>query len=287
MTQEAFENLVNLYLDGEIESDDCCRLMEEVERNPQRRKQFDDFCRLHSAVQLALFSRNLSEPRQPAEANNSRLAAVKIDQLQRSRAIMSVVETSRSRQRRRRRMVRFNQLAGMAACVALLVGVIVAGSWKRLPAEAQSFLGTKNESDLVARYQDGSTAQGQVAGFEGAPEVIFGQQPTEPAVQFRVQAYQVPANRFAILAGGEWMLVGGTLQAPADSFEFNSVDGNASYTPNDGLNVLQALQPLQSASDSFQLTGGATPSGLRQMPVPMAGGATFFIDLSRFGQPSE
>lgn len=54
MTEETFEELVNLYLDGEISAHDRELLRREVGRNAARRRAFEERRRLHLAMRAAL-----------------------------------------------------------------------------------------------------------------------------------------------------------------------------------------------------------------------------------------
>lgn len=54
MTDDEFKELVHLYLDGEIAPRDAERLRREVARDSERRRAFEERCRLHRAMRLAL-----------------------------------------------------------------------------------------------------------------------------------------------------------------------------------------------------------------------------------------
>ncbi|MGF1449346.1 MAG: hypothetical protein ACFB20_08015 [Opitutales bacterium] len=272
MTQEAFENLVNLYLDGEIESDDCCRLMEEVERNPQRRKEFDDHCRLHSAVQLALFSRSVSQ--KSATAVPAAKPGVQIDQLQRSKAIMAVVQTAKRRQRRRHNWMRANQLTAIAACFSLLCALVLTGSWDRLPKDASQFLGTAPESEVataVAGASNQANSRSVLISFETAPDAIFGQQPTVPAARLN-EINAAAQSEFRLLAGGEWL----TFEPNGAGLAVGQVVFTGPLTADDGEPfdaILRELAPVDVAP-------------LRAVPAPMSVRSGFTIDLSGLASES-
>lgn len=51
MTEDRFIELVNLYLDREIEAPDLRLLEAELSRNPERRRSFEERCRLYVAMQ--------------------------------------------------------------------------------------------------------------------------------------------------------------------------------------------------------------------------------------------
>jgi len=54
MTDEKFKELVNLYLDDEIAPIERVRLKEELSLNDSRMREFEERCRLHHAMRLAL-----------------------------------------------------------------------------------------------------------------------------------------------------------------------------------------------------------------------------------------
>ena len=54
MTDDRFRELVNLYLDKEIAREDLAELREELKLNRARRMDFEERCRLHQAMALAL-----------------------------------------------------------------------------------------------------------------------------------------------------------------------------------------------------------------------------------------
>lgn len=53
MTDDVFEDLVNLYLDKEITSAQLDILRGELERNPRRQSVFQSYCRIHQATHFA------------------------------------------------------------------------------------------------------------------------------------------------------------------------------------------------------------------------------------------
>ncbi|MGC6424693.1 MAG: hypothetical protein ACON4O_06880 [Lentimonas sp.] len=54
MTEEKFSELVNLYLDKEISSEGIELLKAELGENPDRKNEFQERCRLHQAMRLAM-----------------------------------------------------------------------------------------------------------------------------------------------------------------------------------------------------------------------------------------
>ena len=63
MTDEVFEDLVNLYLDKEINPAQLNILKEELGRNPLRQKTFESYCRMHQATHFAVLSASPVIPR--------------------------------------------------------------------------------------------------------------------------------------------------------------------------------------------------------------------------------
>ena len=56
MTDDVFEDLVNLYLDKEISPAQLRILREELERNSNRQATFESYCRMHQATHFAALS---------------------------------------------------------------------------------------------------------------------------------------------------------------------------------------------------------------------------------------
>ena len=54
MTDDAFKELINLYLDGELSPGDEERLNAEIHASPERSRQFHEACRLQDAMQMVL-----------------------------------------------------------------------------------------------------------------------------------------------------------------------------------------------------------------------------------------
>ena len=53
MKDREFIQLLNLYVDREITADDARRLEIEVASSPERRKVYDQYCRIQKACQLS------------------------------------------------------------------------------------------------------------------------------------------------------------------------------------------------------------------------------------------
>lgn len=63
MTDDVFEDLVNLYLDKEINPAQLRILREELDRNPGRREVFESYCRMHQATHFAALTAQPVIPR--------------------------------------------------------------------------------------------------------------------------------------------------------------------------------------------------------------------------------
>ena len=69
MTEERFEDLINLYLDNEISRHELDELKRVIKENLVRRKQFERACQLHQAARKALVGR-LAEEGNAAQTRN-------------------------------------------------------------------------------------------------------------------------------------------------------------------------------------------------------------------------
>lgn len=63
MTDDVFEDLVNLYLDKEISPAQLKILREELDRNSDRQSTFESYCRMHQATHFAALSATPVIPR--------------------------------------------------------------------------------------------------------------------------------------------------------------------------------------------------------------------------------
>ena len=63
MTDDVFEDLVNLYLDKEINPAQLTILKDELGRNRSRQKTFESYCRMHQATHFAALSASPVIPR--------------------------------------------------------------------------------------------------------------------------------------------------------------------------------------------------------------------------------
>ena len=65
MKPDKFKILVNAYLDKRISREDLQRLLKEISQNPAQRKLFEEYCRLHRGVALALTPQRRKKSRVP------------------------------------------------------------------------------------------------------------------------------------------------------------------------------------------------------------------------------
>ena len=72
MTDDVFEDLVNLYLDKEISPAQLRILREELDRNLERRATFESYCRMHQATHFAALSAAPVIPRLNPSAEQGR-----------------------------------------------------------------------------------------------------------------------------------------------------------------------------------------------------------------------
>ena len=71
MTDDVFEDLVNLYLDKEINPTQLNILKDELGRNSSRLRTFESYCRMHQASHFAALSMSPVIPRLNPSANSS------------------------------------------------------------------------------------------------------------------------------------------------------------------------------------------------------------------------
>ncbi len=107
MKDTRFTELVNLYIDRQISAEETAELEAEIQRNPARRRTYQDYCRLHRATRLAYESfRAGAEPASAGSRQPGGIAQIAL----------------RARRRRQRWIAAAGGLAA-AACVAfVLVG---------------------------------------------------------------------------------------------------------------------------------------------------------------------
>lgn len=71
MTDDVFEDLVNLYIDKEINPTQLNILKDELGRNTNRQRTFESYCRMHQATHFAALSMSPVIPRLNPSANSS------------------------------------------------------------------------------------------------------------------------------------------------------------------------------------------------------------------------
>lgn len=79
MKESKFIELLNLYIDQQIEPDDAVVLEEEIQRNPQRRRIYQQYCRMHRASTL-LFEQARPEQAQPQVGQKLAATAAEADE---------------------------------------------------------------------------------------------------------------------------------------------------------------------------------------------------------------
>jgi len=112
MKDPRFIELVNLYIDRQISAEETAELEAEIQRNPARRRAYQDYCRLHRATRLVYES--FRPDAAPAAAGAPGPAG-----------ITQIAQRARTRGRRWR-----TAAAGLAAaaCLALFFGLRVGPS---------------------------------------------------------------------------------------------------------------------------------------------------------------
>jgi hypothetical protein len=122
MNDRKFLELLNLYIDGEIKPPDAVALELEVKTNPARRKTYNQYCRLHRAT-LVVCERFREASVEDAGGHITALQnAVRIPSQQ---AAGSVIDPGRTSSPWRFRRAGLWAAAGLAACAALTVSVVL------------------------------------------------------------------------------------------------------------------------------------------------------------------
>lgn len=107
MKDSEFKELLNLYLDHEITAADAARLEAEVQRDPRRRKVYEQYCRMQKACKM-LASDFVAEPVSVREDSK----VVRFD--------MAVAEAAESRRKRMGNFYTVGSIAAAAACIAIV-----------------------------------------------------------------------------------------------------------------------------------------------------------------------
>lgn len=131
MTNEAFEDLVSLYLDKEITSEQMQVLQQALVDNPERKQLFAEHCRLHQAAQIAA---RRSSPRTfnkrhkgtwdiaSKEENNT------VEVSPAAKVVATVKKDSDNTSRRKKRNARRNALllrGGIAAGLSISIALVI------------------------------------------------------------------------------------------------------------------------------------------------------------------
>lgn len=123
MKDSEFKALLNLYLDHEISAADAARLEAEVQRDPQRRKVYEQYCRMQKACKM-LATDFVAEP--AAEDNK----VVRFD--------MAVAEATENRRKRMGNFYTIGSIAAAAACIA----IVFVGRSRQAEAQQEQFAAT-------------------------------------------------------------------------------------------------------------------------------------------------
>jgi hypothetical protein len=108
MKDAKFIELLNLYVDQQIDSADAALLEEEITRSAARRRTYQQYCRMHKACSV------MFEQARPASAVGEKLAAA-------AAAADEKIVAFPEKQRRPSRVVYWGGLAAAAACVAFVL----------------------------------------------------------------------------------------------------------------------------------------------------------------------
>ncbi|MES2697676.1 MAG: zf-HC2 domain-containing protein [Verrucomicrobiota bacterium] len=165
MKDSEFIALLNLYLDHEISAEDAARLEAEVQRDPARRKVYQQYCRMQKACKMAAAD-FVTEPAQPAEKK-----VVAFD--------VAAAEATTARRARMGTFYTIGSISAAAACVA----IVFVGRSRQ--AEA-------NEAALLAQQQQAAATASAVAAASPA---------TAPAAKATMVAATAPATAPRPLGG--------------------------------------------------------------------------------------
>lgn len=124
MKDSEFKELLNLYLDHEITAADAARLEAEVQRDPQRRKVYEQYCRMQKACKM-LATDFVAEP---AAAEDNKV--VRFD--------MAAAEATDARRKRMGNFYTIGSIAAAAACIA----IVFVGRNRQAEARQQEFAAT-------------------------------------------------------------------------------------------------------------------------------------------------
>jgi hypothetical protein len=164
MKDTRFIELVNLYIDRQISPEETAELEAEIQRNPPRRRTYQDYCRLHHATRLVHDSfRSGAEPAVAGARQPYGVAQI----------------AQRARQRRQRWTVLAGGLAA-AACVAFVfVGTTAPSRPDADPAVAIETPAMAAMPPAAAK----SAAAPDMLELE-RPVVVFASRPSAPVSDF-------------------------------------------------------------------------------------------------------
>ena len=159
MNDRRFIELLNLYLDHQIDSDEAAELESEVMRSPARRRTYDQYCRLQRGCGLLGERERSAAPASMAFARSLRDAERKIAAPRRESSWWSPV------------YVGAFTASAMAACVAVIVVVR-----ERTPALGAGGVTTIAQASFVAPSEAGTPLAAEpalaVTTTQNTPEVV-------------------------------------------------------------------------------------------------------------------
>lgn len=156
MKDPRFIELVNLYIDRQITAEETAELEAEIQRNPARRRAYQDYCRLHRATRLVY------ESFRPDAAPAASFAPAPA-------GITQIAQRARTRGRRWRAAV--GGLAA-AACLALFFGLRADFSGKSEPVLAPA----AGPEFVAAKVPEAEEPVVSLLELEG-PVVVFASRP--------------------------------------------------------------------------------------------------------------
>lgn len=211
MKDTRFIELVNLYIDRQISPEETAELEAEIQRNPLRRRTYQDYCRMHHATRLVHDSfRSGAEPAAAGARQFTGIAQI----------------AQRARQRRQRWTVLAGGLAA-AACVAF---VFVASSG---PLEPTTGSDARLEATAVAEVAvpPSPAASGTALMELERPVVVFASRPSAPVSDYVALAAAFREEERALAApvvpGRLSLFEDGVFEPRADVFPARNPPGAA------------------------------------------------------------
>lgn len=239
MKDSEFIALLNLYLDHEISAADAARLEAEVQNNPDRRKVYQQYCRMQKACKLLATDFTADVAKTPAAVEPRSKKVVAFD--------AAAAEAASARRARMGTFYTLGTIAAAAACVA----IIFVGRSRQAAAD---------EASIIAQHE--AQAAAQVARPAAIPAPVKSAEPK--AVLAAVTTPSGPralgsqaANLHATLVADPLLLTG---RSQADAVMAAAVQqANAQFA---WMHNVQ-LAPIQQPNPADELRFEATPATLR------------------------